>query len=58
MMGDEDSQLLEFLKAEEKRGDLCSLTDASGQPNQSPQICTNRALSMPTASGTECATFI
>lgn len=36
MMDDGESGLLEFLRAEEKRGHLCNLTDPSGPPNQSP----------------------
>ena len=40
MMDDGESRLLlvEFLRAEEKRGDLCNLTDPSGPPNQSPRL--------------------
>jgi len=36
MMNDGVSRLLEFLRAEEGRGYLCSLTDASGSSNQPP----------------------
>ena len=36
MMDDDESRLQEFLRVEEKRGDFCSLTDASGPPNQYP----------------------
>ena len=36
MMDDGESRLQEFLRAEEKRGPLCNLMDASGPPNQSP----------------------
>ena len=35
-MDDGESRLQEFIRAEQKRGDLCNLTDASGPPNQSP----------------------
>jgi len=59
MMDDGEIRLQEFLRAEEKRGHLCNLTDASGPPNQSPsdwcQLC---ALAAPTASGAGNATLI
>jgi len=38
MMDDEGSLLLEFLRAEVKRGQLRNLRDASGSPNQSPRF--------------------
>ena len=58
MMGDGVSRLQEFIKAEEKRGDLCNLTDAPGPPSQSPQIGANCALVVPTTSGAGNATFV
>lgn len=39
MVEDGVSRLPEFLEAEEKRGHLCNLTDASGPPP--PQTCAN-----------------
>ena len=36
MMEDGVGRLLEFLRAAEKRGDLCNLTDAWGLSNQLP----------------------
>ena len=39
----ESATVKEFLRAEEKRGHLRSLTDASGPPNQSPSdLCQQR----------------
>ena len=58
MMDDGVSRLREFIRAEDKRGDLCNLTDASGLPNQPPQIGANCTLAVPTTSGAGNATLV
>lgn len=51
MMGGGGSRLWEFVRAEEKRGGLCNLTNAPGRPINLPQICANSTLPVPIASG-------
>jgi len=58
MMDDGESRLQEFIGAEEKRGDLCDLTNAPGRPNQSPQIGAYCTLAAPTTSGAGNAALV
>ena len=57
-MGDGEGQVLELLRAEEKRGTCATSPMPQDSPIILPQICTNSALAVSTASGAGNATLV